>query len=97
MRSGLEWAMPGHELPEASRVLQGRREEPGGGQATPRRRPVYPQWPQVVLKNRHVKLPYQDFAVFAIRSGARSASEVEKPSARDAAWFNADRTPGTSS
>jgi peptide/nickel transport system substrate-binding protein len=66
MRPGTEWALPQAELDKLSGF--GRDMEKNRAEA---RRLLaeagYPRGFKLVLKNRNVKLPYQDFAVFAIQ------------------------------
>src|SRR2546427_1778543 len=87
MRPGSEWAMPDGELQklpgfwrdaEKSRVEARRLLAEAG----------YPNGLKVVLKNRNVKLPYQDFAVFAIQEWRKIGIEVENRPLETAAWFN---------
>ncbi|MEK7756314.1 MAG: ABC transporter substrate-binding protein, partial [Planctomycetota bacterium] len=47
----------------------------------------YPNGLKVVLKNRNIKLPYQDWAVFVIQEWRRIGVEVEHRPLETAAWF----------
>ena len=42
---------------------------------------------KVVVKNRNVKLPYQDFAVFLIQEWRKIGIEAENRPLETAAWF----------
>src|SRR5881409_728522 len=54
----------------------------------------YPHGFKVVLKNRNVKLPYQDFAVFAIQEWRKIGIEAEHRPLETAAWFADGRDSG---
>src|SRR6266480_1706660 len=54
----------------------------------------YPNGFKAVLKNRNVKLPYQDFAVFAIQEWRKIGVEVENRPLETAAWFNDGQNTG---
>src|SRR6266704_3983812 len=93
MRPGSEWAMLDGELQklpgfwrdaEKSRVEARRLLAEAG----------YPNGLKVVLKNRNVKLPYQDFAVFAIQEWRKIGIEVENRPLETAAWFNDGQNTG---
>ena len=93
MRPGSEWAIPDTELQklpgfwrdaEKSRVEARRLLAEAG----------YPNGLKVVLKNRNVKLPYQDFAVFAIQEWRKIGIEVENRPLETAAWFNDGQNTG---
>src|SRR5438309_430208 len=93
MRPGSEWAIPNAELQklpgfwrdaEKSRVEARRLLAEAG----------YPNGLKVVLKNRNVKLPYQDFAVFAIQEWRKIGIEVENRPLETAAWFNDGQNTG---
>jgi len=86
MRPGSEWGMPEAELQklpgfwkdsEKSRVEARRLLAEAG----------YPNGLKVVLKNRNVKLPYQDFAVFLIQEWRKIGVEAENRPLETAAWF----------
>jgi peptide/nickel transport system substrate-binding protein len=76
MRPGTEWAVPPAELEKL----------PGFGRDAERNRAEakkllgeagYPNGFKVVLKNRNVKLPYQDFAVYVIQEWRKIGIEAE--------------------
>jgi peptide/nickel transport system substrate-binding protein len=46
---------------------------------------------KIVMKNRNVKLPYQDFAVFLIQEWKKIGVEVENRPLETAAWFSDGR------
>ena len=54
----------------------------------------YPNGFKAVLKNRNVKLPYQDFAVFLIQEWRKIGIEVENRPLETAAWFNDGQNTG---
>jgi len=54
----------------------------------------YPNGLKVVLKNRNVKLPYQDFAVLAIQEWRKIGVEAENRPLETAAWFSDGRDTG---
>jgi peptide/nickel transport system substrate-binding protein len=54
----------------------------------------YPNGLKVVLKNRNVKLPYQDFAVFLIQEWRKLGIEAENRPLETAAWFNDGQNTG---
>jgi peptide/nickel transport system substrate-binding protein len=86
MRPGTEWALPEAELQKL----------PGFGKDMEKNRAEakkllaeagYPNGLKVVLKNRNVKLPYQDFAVFAIQEWRKIGIEADHRPLETAAWF----------
>jgi peptide/nickel transport system substrate-binding protein len=93
MRPGTEWALAPAELEkfpgfwrdadksraEAKRLLA----EAG-----------YPNGFKVVLKNRNVRLPYQDFAVYVIQEWRKIGVEAEHRPLETAAWFADGRDTG---
>jgi peptide/nickel transport system substrate-binding protein len=86
MRPGSEWAMPEAELQK----LPGFWKDAEKSRAEARRlltEAGYPSGLKVVLKNRNVKLPYQDFAVFLIQEWRKIGIEVENRPLETAAWF----------
>ena len=86
MRPGSEWAMPEAELQK----LPGFWKDAEKSRAEARRlltEAGYPNGLKVVLKNRNVKLPYQDFAVFLIQEWRKIGIEVENRPLETAAWF----------
>jgi ABC-type transport system substrate-binding protein len=54
----------------------------------------YPNGFKTVLKNRNVKLPYQDLAVFAIQEWRKIGVEVDHRPLETAAWFADARDTG---
>jgi peptide/nickel transport system substrate-binding protein len=86
MRPGTEWALPDAELQQL----------PGFGKDMEKNRVEakkllaeagFPNGFKAVLKNRNVKLPYQDFAVFVIQEWRKIGVEVDNRPLETAAWF----------
>jgi peptide/nickel transport system substrate-binding protein len=93
MRPGSEWAMPQAELeklPGFGRDIEKNRAEARKLLAEA----GYPNGFKVVLKNRNVKLPYQDFAVFLIQEWRKIGVEAENRPLETAAWFNDGQNTG---
>ena len=93
MRPGSEWAMPEAELeklPGFGRDMEKNRAEARKLLAEA----GYPNGFKVVLKNRNVKLPYQDFAVFLIQEWRKIGIEVEHRPLETAAWFSDGQDTG---
>jgi len=93
LRPGSEWAMAESELQklpgfgkdiEKSRIEAKRLLAEAG----------YAGGLKVVLKNRNIKLPYQDFAVFAIQEWRKIGVEVDNRPLETAAWFNDGQDTG---
>src|SRR5713101_7193656 len=93
MRPGTEWAMPEAELQKL----------PGFGKDIEKNRVEakrllaeagYPNGFKVTLKNRNVKTPYQDFAVFAIQEWRKIGIEAEHRPLETAAWYADGRDTG---
>ncbi len=93
MRPGSEWALPEAELEKM----------PGFGRDVEKNRAEarrllaeagYPNGLQVTLKNRNVKLPYQDFAVFLIQEWRKIGIEVIHRPLETAAWFSDGQDTG---
>ena len=93
MRPGTEWAMPEAELQKL----------PGFGKDIEKNRAEakrllaeagYPNGFKVILKNRNVKTPYQDFAVFAIQEWRKIGIEAEHRPLETAAWYTDGRDTG---
>ncbi len=93
MRPGSEWAMSEAELEKL----------PGFGRDVEKNRAEakkllteagYPNGFKLVLKNRNVKLPYQDFAVFLIAEWRKIGVEVEHRPLETAAWFSDGQDTG---
>jgi len=86
MRPGSEWALPPAELDKL----------PGFGKDIERSRAEakrllaeagYPNGLKLVLKNRNIRLPYQDFAVFVIQEWRKIGVVAEHRPVETAAWF----------
>jgi peptide/nickel transport system substrate-binding protein len=93
MRPGTQWAIPPAELEtipgfwrdaEKSRVEARRLLAEAG----------YPNGFRTVLKNRNVKLPYQDLAVYVIQEWRKIGVEVENRPLETATWFADGRDKG---
>src|SRR5262245_6264183 len=94
MRPGSEWGMPQPELeklPGFGRDIEKNRAEARRLLAEA----GFPNGLKVVLKNRNVKLPYQDFAVFAIQEWRKIGVEAENRPLETAAWFNDGQNTGS--
>ncbi len=86
MRPGSEWALPEAELekyPGFGRDIEKSRAEARRLLAEA----GYPNGLKVVLKNRNIKLPYQDLAVFVIQEWRKIGVEAEHRPLETAAWF----------
>ncbi len=93
MRPGTEWAMPETELEK----LPGFGKDMDKNRAEARRllaEAGYANGLKIVLKNRNVKLPYQDFAVYLIQEWRKIGIEVEHRPLETAAWFADGRDTG---
>jgi peptide/nickel transport system substrate-binding protein len=93
MRPGSEWALPQTELeklPGFGRDIEKNRAEARKLLAEA----GYPNGLKVVLKNRNVKLPYQDFAVFLIGEWRKIGIEAEHRPLETAAWFSDGQDTG---
>ena len=86
MRPGSEWALPQAELEKL----------PGFGKDIEKSRAEakrllaeagYPDGLKLVLKNRNIRLPYQDFAVFVIQEWRKIGVVAEHRPVETAAWF----------
>jgi peptide/nickel transport system substrate-binding protein len=94
MRPGTEWALPAEELEK----LPGFWRDPEKSRAEARTllaEAGYPKGFKTVLKNRNVKLPYQDLAVYAIQEWRKVGIEVENRPLETAAWFADGRDTGS--
>jgi peptide/nickel transport system substrate-binding protein len=86
MRPGSEWAMSDAEL----QTFPGFGKDAEKNRAEAKRllaEAGYPNGLKVVLKNRNIKLPYQDFAVFVIQEWRKIGVEAEHRPLETAAWF----------
>ncbi|MBI2217314.1 MAG: ABC transporter substrate-binding protein [Candidatus Rokubacteria bacterium] len=93
VRPGTEWAMSPAELekfPGFGRDIEKSRAEARKLLAEA----GYPNGLKFVMKNRNVKLPYQDFAVFFIHEWKKVGVEVENRPLETAAWFADGRDTG---
>ncbi len=93
MRPGSDWAIPEGELQK----LPGFGRDAEKNRAEARRllaEAGYPNGFKVVLKNRNIRLPYQDFAVFVIQEWRKLGVEVEHRPLETAAWFADGRDTG---
>ena len=93
MRPGTEWGLPDAELQK----LPGFGPDIEKNRAEARRllaEAGYPNGFKVVLKNRNVKLPYQDFAVFVIQEWRKIGIEAENRPLESAAWYAEGRDQG---
>jgi peptide/nickel transport system substrate-binding protein len=92
-RPGTEWAMPPAELEK----LPGFWRDADKSRAEAKRllaEAGYPNGFKVVLKNRNIKLPYQDWAVFAIQEWKKIGIEAENRPLETATWFADGRDQG---
>src|SRR3989449_4362542 len=93
-RPGTEWAMAPAELEKFAGF--GRDAEKNRAEA---RRLLaeagYPNGFKVVLKNRNIKLPYQDWAVYVIQEWRKIGVEAEHRPLETAAWFADGRDTGS--
>ncbi len=93
MRPGTDWAIPPAELekiPGFWRDAEKSRAEAKKLLAEA----GYPNGFKAVMKNRNVKLPYQDLAVFVIQEWRKIGIEVENRPLETAAWFADGRDTG---
>jgi peptide/nickel transport system substrate-binding protein len=93
LRPGTEWALPQAELEK----LPGFGRDAEKNRAEARRllaEAGYPNGLKVVLKNRNVKLPYQDFAVFVIQEWRKIGVEAENRPLETASWYADGRDQG---
>jgi len=93
MRPGTEWALPPAELEK----LPGFGRDPERNRAEAKKllaEAGYPNGFKVVLKNRNVKLPYQDFAVFVIQEWRKIGVEAENRPLETAAFILDGRDNG---
>jgi peptide/nickel transport system substrate-binding protein len=93
MRPGTDWALPPAELEK----LPGFGRDPERNRAEAKKllaEAGYPNGFKVVLKNRNVKLPYQDFAVFVIQEWRKIGVEAENRPLETAAFILDGRDNG---
>jgi peptide/nickel transport system substrate-binding protein len=93
MRPGSEWAMPEAELEK----LPGFWRDAEKSRAEAKRllaEAGYANGLKVTLKNRNVKLPYQDFAVFLIQEWRKIGVEATHRPLETAAWFSDGQDTG---
>ncbi len=86
MRPGTEWALPDAEL----QMLPGFGKDMEKNRAEAKQllaEAGYPNGFKTTLKNRNVKLPYQDFAVYVIQEWRKIGIEVDNRPLETAAWF----------
>jgi peptide/nickel transport system substrate-binding protein len=94
MRPGTEFAISDAELQK----LPGFGHDAEKNRAEARRlltEAGFPNGFKVVLKNRNVKLPYQDFAVFVIQEWRKIGIEAENRPLETAAWFSDMQNTGS--
>ena len=94
LRPGTEGGMPDADLQQ----LPGFGKDAEKSRAEARRllaEAGYPNGFKVVLKNRNVRLPYQDLAVFAIQEWRKIGIEAEHRPLETAAWFADGRDTGS--
>jgi peptide/nickel transport system substrate-binding protein len=94
LRPGTEWGLPDAELqklPGFGRDMEKNRTEARKLLAEA----GFPNGFKVVLKNRNVKLPYQDLAVFAIQEWRKIGIEADHRPLETAAWFADGRDTGS--
>ena len=92
-RPGTEWAMSPAELEK----LPGFWRDAEKSRAEAKRllaEAGYPNGFKVVLKNRNVKLPYQDWAVYAIQEWRKIGIEAENRPLETATWYADGRDQG---
>jgi peptide/nickel transport system substrate-binding protein len=92
-RPGTEWAMSPAELEK----FPGFWRDAEKSRAEARRllaEAGYPNGFKVVLKNRNIKLPYQDFAVFVIQEWKKIGIEAENRPLETATWYAEGRDQG---
>lgn len=93
MRPGTEWAIPPAELEK----IPGFWRDADKSRAEAKRllaEAGYPNGFKTVMKNRNVKLPYQDLAVYVIQEWRKIGVEVENRPLETATWFADGRDTG---
>jgi peptide/nickel transport system substrate-binding protein len=94
MRPGTDWAIPQADLEK----IPGFWRDADKSRAEAKRllaEAGYPNGFKTVLKNRNVKTPYQDLAVFAIQEWRKIGIEVEHRPLETATWFADLRDTGS--
>jgi peptide/nickel transport system substrate-binding protein len=94
MRPGTDWAIPPAELEK----IPGFWRDAEKSRAEAKRllaEAGYPNGFKTVLKNRNVKLPYQDLAVYVIQEWRKIGIEVENRPLETATWFADGRDTGS--
>jgi peptide/nickel transport system substrate-binding protein len=92
-RPGTEWAMSPAELERFAGF--GRDAEKNRAEARKLLAEAgYPNGFKVVLKNRNIKLPYQDFAVYVIQEWRKIGIEAEHRPLETASWYADGRDQG---
>ncbi len=92
-RPGTEWAIPPAELEK----FPGFWRDAEKSRAEARRllaEAGYPNGFKTVLKNRNIKLPYQDFAVYVIQEWRKIGIEAEHRPLETASWYADGRDQG---
>jgi peptide/nickel transport system substrate-binding protein len=93
MRPGTDWAIPPAELEQIPGFWRDAEKS-----RTEARKLLaeagFPNGFKAVMKNRNVKLPYQDLAVYAIQEWRKIGIEVENRPLETAAWFSDGRDTG---
>jgi peptide/nickel transport system substrate-binding protein len=92
-RPGTEWAMSPAELEK----FPGFWRDPDKSRAEAKKllaEAGYPNGLKVVLKNRNVKVPYQDFAVYVIQEWRKIGIEAEHRPLETATWYADGRDKG---
>jgi peptide/nickel transport system substrate-binding protein len=93
MRPGTEWALPQAELEK----IPGFWRDAEKSRAEARKllaEAGFPNGFKTVMKNRNVRLPYQDLAVYVIQEWRKIGIEVENRPLETAAWFADGRDTG---
>ncbi len=93
LRPGSEWALPDPELEK----LPGFWHDADKSRAEAKKllaEAGFPNGLKFVMKNRNIKLPYQDFAVFVIQEWKKLGVEVEHRPVETAAWFQDGQNTG---
>ena len=93
LRPGTEWAIPQAELEK----LPGFWRDAEKSRAEARKllaEAGYPNGFKVVLKNRNIKLPYQDWAVYVIQEWRKIGIEAEHRPLETATWYADGRDKG---